>query len=78
MQAVSFVFDLPISETWWRNESWIISYGTLRPGATLSSAKELMDANPKCSDVIVTEDGSRMTRALGWVTNVIVSDRAKI
>jgi hypothetical protein len=59
-------------------ESWIISYGTLRPGATLSAAKELMDANPKCSDVIVTEDGSRTTRALGWITNVIVSERAKI
>jgi len=58
-------------------ESWIISYGTLRPGATLS-AKELMDANPKCSDVIVTEDGTRTTRALGWITNVIVSERAKI
>jgi len=59
-------------------ESWIISYGTLKPGATLSAAKELMDANPKCSDVVVTEDGTRSTRAVGWITNVIVSEKAKL
>ena len=58
--------------------SWIISYGTLKQGATLNAAKELMDANPKCSDVIITEDGNRTTRAIGWVTNVIVSELAKV
>jgi hypothetical protein len=55
-----------------------ISFGAVGPDANLRAAKQQMDGNPNCSDVVVTEDGSKNTRAIGWITNVIVAEKAKV
>jgi hypothetical protein len=59
-------------------ESWIASFESVRSSATLDTVKAFIDANPKCSDVVVTEDGKKTSRAVGWVTNVIVSEKATV
>jgi hypothetical protein len=58
-------------------DSWISSFGAVGREAKLSAVKALMDGNPKCSDVVVTADGSKSSRAIGWVTNVIVAEKSK-
>jgi hypothetical protein len=42
--------------------------------ARLFDIKQAMDGNPNCSDAFITQDGSRATPAVGWVTNVIVRE----
>lgn len=59
-------------------ENAFLSFATVEKTAKLLSAKEAMDGNPNCSDIFVTEDGSRNTRAVGWITNAIVSETAKL
>jgi hypothetical protein len=55
-----------------------LSFGTVGKSASLLSAKEAMDRIPNCSDVFVTEDGSKNTRTVGWITNAIVTENAKL
>lgn len=55
---------------------WIGSFGCVRPDDPLTSEKEKMDSNPKCQDVVVTEDGTPGKPALGWITNVIVLEKS--
>jgi hypothetical protein len=59
-------------------KAWIDSFGSVDSRTTLQTVKAIMDSDPKCSDVAVTEDGTRRSRAVGWVTNVIVSEKAKL
>jgi hypothetical protein len=54
------------------------AFGTVRPEATLADVKSQMDGIPNCADVFVTEDGTRNSRVLGWLTNVIVAERARV
>jgi len=52
------------------------SFATVGTGARLIAVKQAMDGSPNCSDAFVTEDGSKATKALGWITDVIVREKA--
>jgi hypothetical protein len=54
------------------------AFGTVKPKTTLADVKAQMDGIPNCADVFVTEDGSRNTKVLGWITNVMVAERARV
>ncbi len=45
--------------------------------ASLADAKRQMESLRKCQDVFITEDGTSDSRAIGWITNVIISRYAK-
>jgi len=59
-------------------ESWIASFASVNSSSTLDRVKALMDADPKCSDVVITADGQKGSPAVGWITNVIVSDKSTV
>jgi len=46
--------------------------------ATLGSAKEEMEKVKNCLDVFVTEKGSRDEPVMGWITNLIITENAKL
>jgi hypothetical protein len=54
------------------------SFLPLGPEATLADAKDLLDNNPQCLDILVTKDGTKNGIVDGWITNVIVLNEAKI
>jgi hypothetical protein len=53
-------------------------FGTVHTTSNLAEAKALIDKIPCCLDVYVTEDGTSNTKVLGWLTNVLVMEQAKI
>jgi hypothetical protein len=55
-----------------------IAFGTVNKEAKLNAVKALIDGSPNCSDVFVTEDGSKNSKALGWITNVILAEKSKV
>lgn len=44
--------------------------------ARLIAIKQSMDGNPNCSDAFVTEDGTNGSKAIGWITNVMVQEKS--
>lgn len=52
------------------------SFATVGTVSRLNAVKQAMDGNPNCSDCFVTEDGSKATKARGWITDVIVREKA--
>jgi len=54
------------------------SFLPLAPDATLADAKDLLDKNPQCLDILVTQDGSKNGIVAGWITNVMVLNAATI
>lgn len=44
--------------------------------ARLIAVKHSMDGNPNCSDAFVTEDGTIASKAVGWITNVMVQEKS--
>ena len=54
------------------------SFMPLAPGATLADAKDLLDKNPQCLDILVTKDGTKNGIVDGWITNVMVLNAATI
>jgi hypothetical protein len=54
------------------------SFLPLAPDATLADAKDLLDKNPQCLDILVTQDGSKNGTVAGWITNVMVLNAATI
>lgn len=52
------------------------SFATVNRDAKLITVKLAMDGNPSCSDAFVTEDGTKRSAALGWITNVIVQENS--
>jgi hypothetical protein len=54
------------------------AFGTVGKTTKLIAVKQQIDGNLNCSDVFVTEDGTKNTRAVGWITNVIVAEKAKL
>ena len=46
--------------------------------ATLADAKDLLDKNPQCLDILVTQDGTKNGTVVGWITNVMVLNAATI
>jgi hypothetical protein len=54
------------------------AFGTVGKTTKLIEVKQQIDGNINCSDVFVTEDGTKKSKALGWITNVIVAEKAKL
>jgi hypothetical protein len=54
------------------------SFLPLGPEATLADAKDLLDKNPQCLDILVTKDGTKNGTVVGWITNVMVLNAATI
>lgn len=54
------------------------SFLPLTPGGTLADAKDLLDKNPQCLDILVTQDGTKNGAVVGWITNVMVLNAATI
>lgn len=46
--------------------------------ATLSQAKQAMDAIPYCQDAFVTHEGSPNNPVLGRITNVVIEANSKV
>ena len=46
--------------------------------ATLFDAQQKMIANKNCQDVFITPTGSRTEGVIGWISNFIVTDNAKV
>lgn len=53
-------------------------FGTIQATSSLADAKDLMDKTPICLDVFITEDGTRNTKVLGWLTNVQIMEQARV
>lgn len=53
------------------------AFGTVGKTTKLIAVKQQIDGNPNCSDVFVTEDGTKNGRAVGWITNVIVAEKGQ-
>ena len=54
------------------------SFLPVAPDATLADAKDLLDKNPQCLDILVTQDGTKNAIVVGWITNVMVLNAATI
>ena len=54
------------------------SFLPLALDATLADAKDLLDKNPQCLDILVTQDGTKDGTVVGWITNVMVLNAATI
>ena len=54
------------------------SFLPLASDKTLADAKDLMDTNPQCLDILVTQDGTKNGTVAGWITNVMVLNAATI
>jgi hypothetical protein len=52
------------------------SFATVGREAKLIAVKQAMDGNPNCSDAFVTEDGTKGSKAIGWITNLTVQEKA--
>ncbi len=57
-------------------KSVFTAFAVLGKNSKLISAKEAIDGNPNCSDVFITTDGTKGSKAVGWVTNVIVQEKS--
>lgn len=54
------------------------SYTTLPETANLCEAKTLIEKIDICSDVFVTEDGNQTSKVVGWITDVVVREKATV
>lgn len=54
------------------------SFGFVGASATLADAKLVMDNIDKCGDVFVTQTGIANEPIIGWITDDIIMDNAKI
>ena len=54
------------------------SFGTVKETSTLAEAKDYIDRIALCLDVYVTETGEPNTKVLGWITNVIVTQKSMV
>lgn len=54
------------------------AYGIVKLDSNLSDAADAMNRIADCQDVFVTKTGSKQEDVLGWITNVVVQDNAKV
>ncbi len=54
------------------------SFGTLGQDATLEAAREEMNRINNCQDVFITENGTKSSPVVGWVTNGIIEVNSKL
>jgi len=52
------------------------SFLAIAETSSLADAKDLLDKNPTCLDLLVTPDGFATSVVTGWITNVIVLNEA--
>ncbi len=54
------------------------SFRAVRDTANLSEAKAIIDNIESCSDVFITQDGTVKAKAIGWITNVMITEQATV
>jgi hypothetical protein len=54
------------------------SFVTLNEDATLQDVKAAMDAVTDAQDAFITKTGKKDEAILGWITNNIVADNARV
>jgi hypothetical protein len=54
------------------------SFGFVALSATLADAKRVMDQIDKCSDVFVTQNGTKSEAIIGWITDNTITENAKL
>jgi hypothetical protein len=54
------------------------SFMPLSEDKTLADAKDLLEKNPPCLDILVTQDGTKNGIVVGWITNALVLNAATI
>jgi hypothetical protein len=54
------------------------SFGCIKQDGTLADAQDVMTKIDDCQDVFVTQTGGREEPILGWITNVIIQENAKV
>jgi hypothetical protein len=54
------------------------SFGTLGQEATLETVRTEMMRIDNCQDVFITENGTKDSPVLGWVTNGIIEENSKL
>lgn len=55
-----------------------VTFGTVKEVETLADVKREMDRENGRLDVLVTKDGTANSAVVGWVTNLIVAEHAKV
>lgn len=59
-------------------EMFETSYVTVSEDATLADAKNAMDKVPNCLDVFVTRDGTKNEPVVGYLTNLRITESARV
>jgi hypothetical protein len=54
------------------------TFETVAEDATLADAKTKMDKLPQCLDIFVTKNGTKNEPIIGWLTNLIIVESAKV
>jgi len=54
------------------------NFATVSESSTLADVKALMDGISECKDVFITKNGTKDEPILGWITNAIIIENAKI
>ena len=54
------------------------SFTTVKETSNLAIAKDMMDNTPNCQDVFITKGGKRNEEVLGWITNAIITENARV
>jgi hypothetical protein len=54
------------------------AFGVCKLDSTLSDAADIMNNTESCQDVFVTQSGAKSESVLGWITNVIIQENAKV
>jgi hypothetical protein len=54
------------------------SFGIVKENATLADVKIEMERIPKCQDVFITSTGNKADPVIGWITNNIIQEIARV
>jgi hypothetical protein len=54
------------------------SFAIVRETSNLASAKDMMENTRDCLDVFITKGGKRNEEVLGWITNMIIAENARV
>ena len=54
------------------------SFRSVKETSSLASAKDKMENTRDCLDVFITKGGTRNEEVLGWITNMIIAENAKV
>lgn len=54
------------------------SFGTLGQDATLKAVRAEMNRIKNCQDVFITENGTKSSPVVGWITNAIIEENSRL